>query len=253
MPSTISVNQSSLRNAMAYAMKAADSDSSRYAMNGVLLEQADDGRLVLVGCDGRRIHDVTIPAEFSGDTLASPYDSDWTDSDKRLPIIPLDICRKIAALPRSHRQPAQIIVYRVGVAVHAHKGRGSQPKPVTFAGDCCKGRYPRWHDYKRHDNVRPEATITGPAGSLADIFDPQPTLAVSINGSLQTGKVQTVAPPDGVKYTGAAAVELDPAFMADALSARGPAVVEISHHTAPVHVTIGEAFHACVMPCWDRN
>lgn len=135
----------SLVAALKQTVFACDTDSSRYALGGVLLELA--GReLHIVGTDGRRLAVATIPCQPVED--AGLY--------CLVPKAGVDlICRAIAA-----REVAYIAATTSSVYVSAG--------PVVVAARLIEGRFPKWRDVV--PSVADYARVCTSAGSLLSLL-----------------------------------------------------------------------------------
>lgn len=105
---------------------AADSESSRYALGGVLFD-CDGKRLIGVATDGRRLSKIEFSAKSKGK---------WKPSDDSC-IVPSEAIRVLAQLFDGH----------AGVAIECRTGSISfTGADVSFAARTIEGRFPKWRD-----------------------------------------------------------------------------------------------------------
>ena len=122
---------------------ATDNESSRYALGGVKFELAEDGKLIAVGTDGRRLAKMEGPLEKVGD--AAPI-GDAT-------IVPMRSLQLIDRTLVDEEAPTKF-------AVRANDAAFATPT-ATLSTRLLEGRYPKWRDVvpTRSDSAKIELTV----------------------------------------------------------------------------------------------
>lgn len=122
---------------------ATDNESSRYALGGVKFELAEDGKLIAVGTDGRRLAKMEGPLEKVGD--AAPI-GDAT-------IVPMRSLQLIDRTLVDEEAPTKF-------AVRANDATFATPT-ATLSTRLLEGRYPKWRDVvpTRSDSAKVELTV----------------------------------------------------------------------------------------------
>ncbi|MEQ8847203.1 DNA polymerase III subunit beta [Botrimarina sp.] len=122
---------------------ATDNESSRYALGGVKLEVTDEGRLIAVGTDGRRLAKMEGAIERVGD---APPVGDAT-------IVPTRSLQLIDRTLVDEEAPTRLAV-RANDAVFA-------TPTATLSTRLLEGRYPRWRDVvpTRSESAKVELTV----------------------------------------------------------------------------------------------
>lgn len=122
---------------------ATDNESSRYALGGVKFEVAEDGKLVAVGTDGRRLAKMEGPLEKVGEP-APVGDST---------IVPMRSLQLIDRTLVDEEVPTKFAV-RANDAVFA-------TPTATLSTRLLEGRYPRWRDVvpTRSESAKVELTV----------------------------------------------------------------------------------------------
>jgi len=230
----------SIRRMDDHIRPATDSESSRYALGGILLERRDGDRLVrAVGTDGRRLHVLTVNDGGSDHVLT--VDDGGSDKGALAVIV---YPSAIRLFRKAVQAVAAAMVGKGGAAAAARCDADdvgvrtrTYPSGVTevefswAAGDChvrvvtraVEGRFPRWRDVFPAEAFEPEpAMIPMPGGReqivAAARFQSEHSKGVKFAGgrlsakSADTGEYD--APfvgtmPEHVK------VKLDPAFLLD--------------------------------------
>lgn len=123
---------------------ATDNESSRYALGGVKFELAEDGKLITVGTDGRRLAKMEGPLEKIGD--ASPIGETT--------IVPMRSLQLIDRTLVDDDAPTKF-------AVRANDAIFATPT-ATISTRLLEGRYPKWSDVvpKRHDSAKIELPVS---------------------------------------------------------------------------------------------
>jgi DNA polymerase III subunit beta len=121
---------------------ATDTESSRYALGGVLLEFAGD-KITAVGTDGRRLAKMEGPCKTVGQCS---YDDTTT-------IVP---ARAMQLIERAFTD----LDAEVRVAVHANDILLKSPRVMVYSR-LVEGRFPKWRDVfpKRHEAVQIELAV----------------------------------------------------------------------------------------------
>jgi len=122
---------------------ATDNESSRFALGGVKFEVVDDGKLIAVGTDGRRLAKMEGPVEKVGE--AAPV-GDAT-------IVPMRSLQLIDRTLVDDDAPTKFAV-RSNDAVFATTA-------ATLSTRLLEGRYPKWRDVvpTRSDSAKVEMTV----------------------------------------------------------------------------------------------
>lgn len=122
---------------------ATDNESSRYALGGVKLEVAEDGKLLAIGTDGRRLAKMEGPIEKVGDAAAV---GDAT-------IVPMRSLQLIDRTLTDEEAPTKF-------AVRANDALFATPT-ATLSTRLLEGRYPKWRDVvpTRSDSAKVELTV----------------------------------------------------------------------------------------------
>jgi len=208
---------------------ATDSESSRYALGGILLERRDGDRLVrAVGTDGRRLHVLTVDdgGNDRGPLSAIVYPAAVRLFRKAVQAVAAAIVGKGGKAAADYCDGAS-----VGVRTRAYPTGGTEVE-FSWAVDGChvrvvtravEGRFPRWRDVFPADAFEPEpTTIPMPAGREQVVAAARVTSEQSKGIQFGDGRLaarsaergEYDAPfvgtmPAGVK------IKLDPAFLLD--------------------------------------
>lgn len=119
-----SVTSASLLAGMSRTAYAADSESSRYALGGVKVEESDSGGIIFVGTDGRRMATQEIDATLGGYKFPESV------------IVP---SRAIAMLQKAlSRYNGECKIRASMNEIHVEAG------PTTINARLVEGRYPTW-------------------------------------------------------------------------------------------------------------
>ena len=130
-----------LKTAIRRTIFATDNESSRYALGGVKFE-SEEGNLLAIGTDGRRLAKMQGPIESVG----SP------DAFGDATIVP---SRSLQLIERTIADGAEIV--RIAVRQNAVLVSSG---PVTFSTRLLEGRFPRWRDVfpQRSESAQIELT-----------------------------------------------------------------------------------------------
>ncbi len=236
MKKTIEIveDQEALRDAIRYVLLAADTASSRYTLQSVLIEYDTDGGIAVVATDGRRIHYVRC-ANAQSENLNRPI------------LLPLKLAKWIANLSKAKRSQLTITVNEDGeISVKAWKGRNGREEN-NAQGMEEKGRYPTWRLLIENDHDKQEGTIAGNATDLTELFRPDYSLQIDLDGvDVCVGRIRRVK-PHSLEVDGITSIAMNPDFMADALSLPGQAVVQFNGPETVVRVLTGNSV-AAIMP-----
>ena len=214
---------------------ATDSESSRYALGGVLVEMAP-GAVIAVGTDGRRLARMQGPAESREGGIGDAQ-----------PIVPARAMQLVERCLGGADQPVQLAVRGSEILV---KTGGT-----TISARLVDGRFPRWRDVfpDRPDAtrvqlvagpllaaVRQAAIVTSEQSKGVD-FSFEPGQLVLTGRSAESGESRVELPID---HSGATVrIKLDPRFMSDFLRVLDPG--------AAVTVELTDAQSACVCTTED--
>ena len=214
---------------------ATDSESSRYALGGVLVEMAP-GAVIAVGTDGRRLARMQGPAESKEGGIGEAQ-----------PIVPARAMQLVERCLGGADQPVQLAVRGNEILV---KTGGT-----TISARLVDGRFPRWRDVfpDRPDAmrvqlvagpllaaVRQAAIVTSEQSKGVD-FSFEPGQLVLTGRSAESGESRVELPID---HSGATVrIKLDPRFMSDFLRVLDPG--------ATVTVELTDAQSACVCTTED--
>lgn len=161
-----------LRRIVAGIVPATDTESSRYALGGTLVEIAEGSVVFVVGTDGRRMHIGRIqPVSVHGQAAPIVPADQWTALDAAVRAA----VRRVAGVT-GRRLDAAIDRGTVRVMVGTYKQTGGEVVTITWAGDgievqahavAVAGRFPRWRD------VQPEtgAALTVSVGDVGEALD----------------------------------------------------------------------------------
>lgn len=274
-----------LRRIVAGIVPATDTETSRYALGGTLVEVAEGSLLVAVGTDGRRLHAGHIqPSAISGQAAVIVPAAQWRSIDAAIRAV----CRQL--LGAAGRRVDAVIdrgTVRIEVGVHAPSngstvcitwtsseadghGRATLVRSIAVA---VAGRFPRWRECVPAGGE--ELTIDAPAvaaeaarfaaihrkaAAAARKAQRQPSgpsyhhprgVACGRAGMVGCGAEWTSAVP-----ATPVAVLLDPRYLADATAAAAawgaPVVARGTDDISAVTFTAGEEFGprfvAVIMP-----
>jgi hypothetical protein len=135
---SVCLSVADVRRIADHLVPATDDETSRYALGGVLLERAPEGRLYAVATDGRRMHVGRFDATIYGEVPANV-------------IVP---GRMFAAFAAAMKATARLAGEKLaGEVVLTLKGDGvylgwtaRDGVAVRVAGRLVEGRFPRWRD-----------------------------------------------------------------------------------------------------------
>jgi len=188
---------------------ATDSESSRYALGGVLLELGG-GTVTAVGTDGRRLAKMEGAAESSGSAGGEPQ-----------PIVPAKAMQLMERCLAGPDTPVEVAVRQSEILVRSG--------PTTISARLVEGKFPRWRDVfpERPDAtrvgilagpflgaVRQAAIMTSEQSKGVD-FTFEPGQLVLSGRSAESGESRVELPIDHAGQT--LRIKLDPRFVSDFL------------------------------------
>lgn len=140
-----------LRRIVAGIVPATDTESSRYALGGTLVEVAEGATLIVVGTDGRRMHIGHIqPSAIHGQAAPIVPAAQWRALDAALRAAVRRLCGAAG-----RRLDAVIDAGTVRIKTGTYKPTGGEVVTVAWKGDgivvqatavAVAGRFPRWRD-----------------------------------------------------------------------------------------------------------
>jgi len=222
---------------------ATDSESSRYALGGVLVEFTPEG-VIAVGTDGRRLAKMQGPARIQGGTAAAAQ-----------PIVPARAMQLIERCLGGADQPVLIAARPAEILV---KTAGT-----TISARLVDGRFPRWRDVfpERPEAakvqiisgpllaaVRQAAIVTSEQSKGVD-FSFEPGQLVLMGRSAESGESRVELPIDHAGAT--VRIKLDPRFVVDFLRVLDGAVnvtVEITDPQSACVCRTEDGYGYVIMP-----
>jgi len=232
-----------LRELLRRTAFATDTESSRYALGGVLLELSETG-IIAVGTDGRRLARQEGPAESVGGHVPKEHT-----------VVPTRAIHLIERGLVDGEESVQIAARENDVMVKSQR--------VTIYSRLVEGRYPKWRDVfpKMEDMqkvelavgpfysaVRQAAVVTSEEHRGVEFIVGGGKLVLPAHGA-ELGESRVELP---IGYEGAETpVRLDPRFMGDFLRVLDPAgVITFSFHDAESAIvcTTGDGYAYVVMP-----
>jgi hypothetical protein len=147
-----------LRRILAGVVPACDTETSRYALGGTLVEIAEGSMLNVVGTDGRRLHAGHVqPASISGQAAPIVHADHWSALEASIRALVKSVCGAAG-----RRLEAVIDRGTVGITVAVHKPTGGHVVAIKWQSDAADshgrtisvtatavalaGRFPRWRD-----------------------------------------------------------------------------------------------------------
>ncbi|MFM8283362.1 MAG: DNA polymerase III subunit beta, partial [Planctomycetaceae bacterium] len=219
---------------------ATDSESSRYALGGVIMELSagggSTGSVIAVGTDGRRLAKMEGPVTTAGGTPAEAQ-----------PIVPARALHLVERCLAGGEQPVHVAVRTSEILVRTGA--------TTISARLVDGRFPRWREVfpERPDAIRVplavgpllaavrQAAIVTNEQSKGVEFTFEPGRLVLTGRSAESGESRIELP---IEHGGATVkIKLDPRFIADFLRVLDPA--------ANVTVELTDAQSACVCRTTD--
>jgi DNA polymerase-3 subunit beta len=223
---------------------ATDTESSRYALGGVLLEM-DQDKIIAVGTDGRRLAKMEGPAQSVGGHVTGDV----------MTIVPARSMQLIERALTDGDAEVQVVARANDILIHTPR--------VTIYSRLVEGRFPKWRDVlpQRRDAVKMELTV-GPIYSAlrqAAIVASEESRGIDFSfgeGSLVlsgstaevgSARVELPIPYDGAKI----AVTLDNRFVADFFKVLDPDrmfTLEIENSDTAALFTTDDGYGYVVMP-----
>jgi DNA polymerase III subunit beta len=239
-----------LRRAIDRTIFATDSQSTRYAMGGVLF-LLDGDRLTLVATDGHRLAKQVMSAE--------PVDGGARPSAGL--IVPVRALKILHALVADDDPPVHVAA--VGAPAQGMAFRGDR---VTIHSRLVEGRFPRWEDIMPQGT--PEASVRAKSGLLAlafqqaEVATTQGAYGVACLFSEGVLRLRTEAADVGnanVELTGAdvqgqARIRFDVRFAAEALACLDPELdvtLGVADAKTPGLLTTEDGYQHALMPLND--
>ncbi|MEN6495275.1 MAG: DNA polymerase III subunit beta [Thermoguttaceae bacterium] len=232
-----------LRELLRRTSFATDTESSRYALGGVLLELSETG-IIAVGTDGRRLARQEGPAESVGGHVT-----------RENTVVPTRAIQLIERGLVDGEEAVQVAARENDVMVKSQR--------VTIYSRLVEGRYPKWRDVfpKTEDMqkvelavgpfysaVRQAAVVTSEEHRGVEFIFGGGKLVLTAHGA-ELGESRVELP---IGYEGAETpVRLDPRFMGDFLRVLDPAsMITFSFRDAESAVvcTTGDGYAYVVMP-----
>jgi hypothetical protein len=165
------------RRIVAGVVPATDTETSRYALGGTLVEIAEGSMLTVVGTDGRRLHAGHVqPSAIRGQAAPIVHADHWHSLDASIRAAVRGLCGA-----SGRRLEAVIDRGRVWINVGTHKPTGGHVVTIKFetgsadsngrsiaiyaAAVALAGRFPRWRDVMPDGGQR--LTVDAPAVAAA--------------------------------------------------------------------------------------
>jgi len=230
-----------LREVIRRTLFATDTESSRYALGGILLE-CDKGALIGVGTDGRRLAKMTVPA--TGEVTEEPI----------LGIVPAKAMQLIGRALADDDADVQLTATLNSVLLHSPK--------VTISSRLVEGRFPKWRDVfpKRqaitidlaigpfHAAIRQAAIVTSEESRGIDFkFGGGVLLLAGQAPELGQARVELPIVYDGPPLS----ISLDPRYLADFLKVLDPqkmVALELKDSDSAAVLTTDDGYGYVVMP-----
>jgi len=224
---------------------AADSESTRFALSGVLFEVTDEGAITAVATDGRRLAKMEGAGTIVGDK----------GNENMMTIVPI---RTLQLVERMLPDDESL----VSMAAHNNDLRIRTPKGV-FYSRLVEGRFPKWRDVlpKQRDSVKVEMMV-GPFYSAlrqaAIVVDSESRgVDLTFGGgnlvlSSRTAEVGQSRIELPIAYDGAeVGISLDFRFFSDmlrVLSADKMITVDVEGPDGPAFCTTDDGYGYVIMP-----
>jgi DNA polymerase III subunit beta len=246
------------RRAIDRTIFATDSQSTRYALGGVLMlfgnSEVGGDALTLVATDGHRLAKQIIPAEMVEG--GAPRTTGGI-------IVPVRVLKILHALVADDDPPVHVAA--VGAPAQGMAFRGDR---VTIHSRLVEGRFPRWEDVMPQGT--PEASVRAKSGLLAlafqqaEVATTQGAYGVACLFSEGVLRLRTEAADVGnanVELTGAdvqgqARIRFDVRFAAEALACLDPELdvtLGVADAKTPGLLTTDDGYQHALMPLNDRD
>lgn len=176
----VTIGGRDFRRIVAGVVPATDTESSRYALGGVLLEIAEGSMLTAVATDGKRMHVGHVqPVTINGQATPIVRSEQW----QALAAAVRAAGRKLCGAS-GRRLDAVIDRGTVAILVGTHKPTGGEVVVLTWTSAeadghgreivvratalAVAGRFPRWRDIRPESGSRLTVDVGRVAGALAD-------------------------------------------------------------------------------------
>lgn len=168
------------RRIMAGVVPAVDTETSRYALGGTLVEIAEGGLLTVVGTDGRRLHAGHVqPVTIHGQASPIIHAGHWQAFSAAVRGVARQVCGAAGK-----RIDAVVDRGTVSLLVGTHQPTGGQVVVITWASSeadghgrsivvraiavALAGRFPRWRDIRPASGARLTVDVARVADAVAD-------------------------------------------------------------------------------------
>jgi len=169
-----------LRMILDGVVPACDTETSRYALGGTLVEIAEGSMLNVIGTDGRRLHAGHVqPASISGQAAPIVHAGHWTALAASIRALVKSVCGA-----SGRRLDAVIDRGTVGITVAVHKATGGHVVAIKWQSDAADshgrtisvtatavalaGRFPRWRDVMTEGGQRLTVDAAAVAAAAAE-------------------------------------------------------------------------------------
>lgn len=176
---TVAITGRQLRRIIDGVVIACDTETSRYALGGALVEIAEGSVLNVIATDGRRLHAGHVqPFSIGGEAAPIVHADHWHAAEASIRALVRGVCGA-----SGRRLEAVIDRGRVGITVARHKPTGGLTVAIKWqsAGDdangrvvsvtatavAVAGRFPRWRDVIHAEGRGHRMTIDAPAVAAA--------------------------------------------------------------------------------------
>jgi DNA polymerase-3 subunit beta len=175
---TYEVDCDSLKEAIAISVLSVDTESTRYALGGVLLEFMDADTLALIATDGRRLSITEIDCDCEGEP----------DNDVK-PIVPLKTLKTLLGLCGTEGMLTFSYGTSGGIVLHTSN--------ATIHSPLVSGRFPEW---SRVVPTEKQASFSITAGAISGVLK-----SASITTSEESRGLHVTLSEDGITCTSQAA------------------------------------------------
>lgn len=172
---TAMISGRDLRRILTGVVPACDTETSRYALGGTLVEIAEGAMLTVIGTDGRRLHAGHVqPASIGGHAAPVVHADHWAALEASIRGLIKSACGA-----SGRRLEAVIERGTVGITAATHKPTGGHVVAIKWQSDAADshgravsvtatavalaGRFPRWRDVMAAAEGGQRLTIDGPA------------------------------------------------------------------------------------------
>lgn len=169
-----------LRRIIDGVVPACDTETSRYALGGTLVEIAEGSMLNVIGTDGRRLHAGHVqPVSISGQAAPIVHAGHWSALEASIRALVKSVCGATG-----RRLEAVIDRGTVGITVAVHRATGGHVVAIKWQSDAADshgrtisvtatavalaGRFPRWRDVMVEGGQRLAIDATAVAAAAAE-------------------------------------------------------------------------------------